>query len=334
MNDDIEPRVRELLAERARVSPETVERVARSIERLPDRRVRARTTIPLAAVAAVLIVAVVGIAVATLVRRPADVVAPASPLASATDSPTMTASPTVAAASPTIQPRPVWAMSVADHLDCDGPPSTMGMDVPARPGPFDPGQTPDDALQNILSTYRSLPRTGYTAALVTGDWALHRYLLDGEAKVHIVSTNRFPDVPEETRWEVVGLRACDPSEFALDDLEPGALTDWRDAGGRRLRTDVINSLAGPAHCGWQRTVFLSLGPDRAQYIRDPRHELEDETVMSFDPDVALPDDATDTGFHTDRWHMFTIPSGRAVYMRTADGAYERWPRAREPIGCA
>jgi hypothetical protein len=332
MSDDLEPRVRDMLGERARVSPETVERVAASIERLPDRGVRPRAAVPLAAIAAVLIVAVVGITLATLVRRPADVVAPATPSVSATDSPTSTPV-TTPSPTPTDQPRPVWAMNVADHLDCDGPPSTIGMDVPAVPDPFDPAPTPDDALANILRDYSTLPDAGFTRPLVVGHWALHRYLVDGRAKVHVVSTDRFPDVPSETGWQVVGLRACDPSEFDPVDVLDG-LTIWRDAADRPLPTYAIHSHAGPGHCDWERAIFLSLGREHTQYIRDPRHDLRDRTVMSFDPDVSIPADASDTGFHTEEWHLFTVPSGRAVYIRTSDGTYERWPRAREPIGCA
>jgi hypothetical protein len=223
-------------------------------------------------------------------------------------------------------------MNLANHLDCDGPPSTIGMDVPAVPGPFDPGETPDDALANILLTYWNLPASGYTPVLVDGPWALHRYLVDGRPKVHVVSTNEFPDVPSETRWEVVGLRACDRSEFAEAEFAPHANTIWLDASGNPARTEVITSYVGPAHCGWERTIFLSLAG--VQYIRDPHGDLDRYTIVPFHPDARLPDDAVDSGFHTDDWHVFTIPSGRAAFVRTPDGTFELWPRAKEPIGCA
>jgi hypothetical protein len=208
----------------------------------------------------------------------------------------------------------------------------MGNDVPAVPGPFDPGDSPDDALANILLTYWNLPASGYAPALVDGHWALHRFLVDGRPKVHIVSTNRFPEVPSETRWEVVGLRACDRSEFADAEFAPHANTIWLDASGNPARTGLITSHVGPAHCGWERTIFLYLGD--VQYLRDPRGDLAPYTVVPFHPDARLPGDAVDTGFHTDDWHVFTIPSGRAVFVRTAENTYELWPRAKEPIGCA
>ena len=191
-----------------------------------------------------------------------------------------------------------------------------------------------EAFENHLIDYVNLPASGYTSPLVDGHWALHRYLIEGRPKIHAVSTNQFPGVPSETRWQVVGLRACDPSEFAEGDFGPDGATIWRDADENPVHSDIVVSLPGPGHCGWERTIFLSLGPDHTQYFRDPNGDLADHTVLSFDPDVPLPEDAIDTGIHTDDWHMFTIPSGRAVFMRTADGTVERWPRARDEVGCA
>ena len=327
MSDDLERRLEDLLDERARVSAATHERTLDSIDRLPDRRKR-HIFGPVSIAAAMVVLTVIGLAAAISPRTP-PVLAP---------SPSTTASPQTslpsASPSPTLQPRPVWAKDLAEHLRCDGPISSIGMDVPASPGPLDPADTPDEALDNILNDYRSLPDSGYTSALIDGHWALHRYLVDARAKVHIVSTNQFPDVPVETRWQVVGLRACDPSEFGRSELGEGGPTIWRDASGDPVRTDIIFSSVGPAHCDWQRTVLLTLGAEHTQYIRDPYHDLADQTVMSFDADAPLPDDAVDTGLRNDEWHLFTIPSGRAVYMRTGAGTYERWPRTRDAIGCA
>jgi hypothetical protein len=329
MNDDFETRLHDLLAERGKVEPDAVDRAVGAIVGLPDRR---RTASPARLVAAAVIaLALIGLGLTVLLPRPADVATP-SPSPSM---PSQAASPSAAARtsepSPTAPPRPVWAMNVASHLDCDGPPSTIGMDVPTIPGPSDPGPTPDGALANILLTYWTLPASGYGPVLMDGNWALHRYLVDGRPKVHIVSTNLFPEVPSETRWEVVGLRACDPSEFAEADFGANANTIWRDAADEPVRTDVITSHVGPGHCGWERMIFLSLGD--LQYLRDPFGDLEAYTVVPFHPDARLPGDAVDTGMHTDEWHLFTIPSGRAVFVRTADGTYELWPRAKEPIGC-
>jgi hypothetical protein len=211
---------------------------------------------------------------------------------------------------------------------------TVGSDVPAVPGPIDPATTPDGALANILIPYSNLPVAGYAPTIVDGDWALYRYLVDGRAKIHAVGTNRFPDSPQETRWEVVGLRTCDPSEYADAEFGPNAGTIWSDAGGDPVRTDRIYSHEGGSHCFSATTVLLSYyDPEYAQYVRDPGVEFEQQLVVPYAADARLPDDAVDTGLHTDDWHLFSIPSGRAVFMRTAGGTYEMWPRASQPIGC-
>ena len=211
MSDDLEPRLREVLDARGSVAPDTVDRVVASIDTLPGRTGRDRARLPVAAIAAVVIVAVVGLALVALTRRPVDSAAPATP-------PPSTASPSPAA-SPTIPPRPVWAVDLASHLDCDGPPSSIGMDVPAVPAAVDPAATPDAALEAVRRDYPMLPATGFTRVLISGHWALHRYIVDGRPKVHIISTDLFADTPGASGWQVVGLRACDPSEFAA--VQPG-----------------------------------------------------------------------------------------------------------------
>lgn len=332
MNDDLETRLEDLLAERGRVGQDSVDRVTGSIDVLPDRRTVPRARVPLAAIAAVVVVALVGLAIATSLRGPTEPAAPTSPPSSIA-SPEVSPSTALAtpAPSPTLQARPVWAIGLANHLDCDGPPSTMGMDVPAVLEPSDSAPTPEGVLPVIQMLY-PLPASGFSPVLVDGHWALYRYLVDGRAKVHAVSTDQVPALPGNSAWYVVGLRACDPSEFELPDLAPGSNSIWLDTEGDPVRTDVITSHIGPAHCSWERTIFLALGD--AQYIRDPFGDLEQYTVVKFHPDARLPDDAVDTGMHTDDWHLFTIPSERSVFVRTADGTYELWPRAKEPIGCA
>jgi hypothetical protein len=331
MNDDLDEPLRDLLAERGSVAQDAIDRALGGIDAFPERRTARRRSLPLAA-AAVIALAVIGLALASLLPRPPDVAAPSPSPSVLSQAPSPSTAAVTPSPTPTVQPRPVWAMNLASHLDCDGPPSTIGMDVPAVPGPSEPGDTPDGALDNILLTYWNLPASGYAPVLVSGHWALHRFFVDGRPKVHVVSTNEFPDVPSETRWEVVGLRACDRSEFADADFPPNASMIWLNAAGDPVRTDVITSSVGPGHCGWERTIFLSLGD--LQYFRDPHGDLEQYTVVPFHPDIRLPADATDTGFHTDDWHLFTIPSGRAVFVRTTDGTIERWPGAKEPIGCA
>ena len=328
MNDDLERRLEDMLEERGRVTAATQGRTLDSIDRLPSRGRGNRHILgPVSIAAAMVVLTVIGLTAAISPRKP-PVLAP---------SPSTTASPQASlpsvSPSPTLQPRPVWAKDLASHLQCDGAIASMGMDVPGIPDPLDPATTPDGALANFLVDYPTLRPSLFGDAFVSGHWALHRYIANGRAKVHIVSTNEFPRVPQETRWQVVGMRSCDSSEFDIGDIRPGRGTVWRDAEGAPVRADVVSTGKGPGHCGWDRTVFLTLGAKHVQYIRDPYDDLADQTVMSFDPDAPLPDDAVDTGLLNDKWRLFTIPTGLAAYMQTGRGTYERWPRTRDEIGC-
>ena len=334
MNDEFETRLDELLAERSRVGHHTVERVVRSIDSFPNRRTVPRARVPLAAMAAVVLVALIGLAVATSLQGPTEVAAPTSPLPSIA-SPDVSPSPAIATPSPsaTLEARPIWATQLASHLDCEGPPLTIGSDVPDVLEPIDLATTPDGALANSLISYSNQPVAGYAPTIVDGHWALYRYLVDGRAKIHAVGTNLFPDFPQVTGWEVVGFRTCDPSEYADAMFGPNAGTIWSDTHDDPVRTDRIYAHE-TSHCFGAGTVLLSYyDPEYTQYVRYAGVEFEQRLVVPFDADVRLPSDAIDTGLHTDDWHLFTIPSGRAVFVRVADGSIELWPRANEPFAC-
>jgi hypothetical protein len=241
-------------------------------------------------------------------------------------------SPSGIAPSPFHAARPSWVIDLAGQLDCDGPIAGFGQEVPSNLGPFEPGGTPDQALDIARMNYWNLPATGFEPPVIEGAWARHRYAVGDRVKAIAVSTRWNPDIDPETGWEVVGLRACDPAEFDAGDLGPRAGTVWRDANGDPVRTDVITSYPGPGHCGWETTVFLSFGG--AQFFRDPKHVLKEYSVVTFDASSRLPADGVDTGLHTNEWHIFTIPSGRAVFVRTDGGPIERWPRSSQEVGCA
>jgi hypothetical protein len=333
MSDDLERRLKDVLDERAEVERATVDRTLASIDALPPRS-SVRSAVPVRPIAAALLVAIVGAAVLLSVRDRGEVAVSPSPTTSVDVSPSpavTTPGPTVAP-SPTLQPRPVWAVDLASHLDCDGPLASKGMDVAPVLVPSESALSPQDLLRVIQPLF-GLPESGFSPVLVNGHWALYRYLVDGRPKVHAVATDQVPDPVVEGEWYLVGLRACDASEFDPADLDPESITIWTDSSGEQVHSDVISSSVGPGHCGHERTIWLHLRRDEL-YIRDPFGDLADWTIVSFDPDVPLPADAIDTGYHTDRWHLFTIPSGRAVFVRTEDGTIERWPRARDGLGCA
>jgi hypothetical protein len=249
-----------------------------------------------------------------------------------TPGPTPTPTATTAAG-PTVEPGPFWVADLAGQLVCDGPVMDFGGEVPAEPGPMDPAATPAEALEYLLvARYAWLPATGWEPPQVEGPWALHRYVVDGRLKAIAVSTNRFPGIPDDVGWEVVGQRACDPSEFDPGDGLTDDTTLWLDAEGQRAPTARIFSRRGAGHCGWEAIIFLYV--EDKLYLRDLKGELADQTAGPFREVAALPADAVDTGLHTDNWHLFTVPDERFIYIRTNDGTIERWGRGSDDIGCA
>ena len=297
------------------------------------RRVSVRTLMaPLGVVA--LLVGVVGIGLSWSDGRHVRPVAMVStvPTNAGTPSaadPTASLSSTPSAAQ---DARPPWVLDLAGQLECDAPRADLGSEVVVPEGPVDPVPTTDRALRVLLNpgVYASLPLRGFEPARVDGHWVLYRYAVGGRLKAIAVGTDQF-GLGSTFGWEVVGVRACDASEFdPADGLTDGA-TLWVDRDGHRVRADRIFSRPGSAHCGWERAVLLEF--DGRQFLRDPKHVLAEATVVAFDATSRLPADVVDTGLHTERWHLFTIPSGRAVFIRTGDGRIELWPRAREAIGC-
>ncbi len=248
--------------------------------------------------------------------------------------PTPPAGPTAEpSGAPVADGRPVWVADLAGQLDCVGPMNQIGQEVPAEFGPMDPAQTPQLAIENILRAgmYAWLPAGGFDAAHVEGHWALHRYQVDGALKAVMVSTDRFVEVPELVGWEIVGLRACDPSEFdPADGLGDGTIL-WLDAAGDAMPATRIFSRAGPGHCGWEGVTFLHIGDEL--YLRDPEGVLAGQTPLPFKDVDALPADAVDTDFHTATQRLFRVSDPRAIYVRYEDGTVERWGRALDQIGC-
>ena len=201
MSDDLERRLEDLLDERGRVSAATQARTLDSIDRLPDRQRRLMWPRLLAA-AAVVALAVVALVSVAPSRRPPDVAAPS-----------LSASPS--SPRPTLQLRPVWAIDIASHLDCEGPPSSIGEEVTLESAARSDqaSLTPDAAFDSIRRDYPMLPATGFTPTLVDDHWALQRYIADGRPKIHIVATDQVPGTPPGNGWRIVGIRTCDPAEY-------------------------------------------------------------------------------------------------------------------------
>jgi len=116
--------------------------------------------------------------------------------------------------------------------------------------------------------------------------------------------------------------------------------------GHPVPTAEIDTLGGPAHCGWGSATFLYLAwplgsrdytmGDGRQFIRDPQGVVPiSELRSSFVPHAKLPPDAHETGYQKGGTKLYIAPSdaGRAVYI--VDGmSVERWPRSDPMTLCS
>jgi hypothetical protein len=282
------------------------------------------------------IVASVVLTVALIAACQSPVGAPLSSPASSDDaspSPAATATFEAPSATAAAGSRPAWVADLEGQLDCDGPMNQMGQEVPAEVGPFKPAPTPELALEGLLhaGTYAWLPGGGFESPHLEGHWAQHRYVVDGSPKAIVISTNTFPDVTEEVGWQIVGLRACDPSEFDPADGLPDGTILWLGAAGEPMPATQIFSRAGPAHCGWEGVTFLHIEDEL--YLRDPQGVLAGQAALPFRVVDALPGDAVDTGLHTATQRLFRVADPRVILVRGGDGTIERWGRALDQIGC-
>lgn len=251
-----------------------------------------------------------------------------------TGAPSPTPTPSAAAvASSTVAPAPFWVADLASQLQCDGPVARLGGEV-GQVSSFDPVATPEGALEVLLTpgVYATLPARGWQPAEVEGHFARHRYLVDDRLKAIAVSTDVLAGYPPDTGWDVVGVLACDASEFDPADGSTDGQSIWLDADGQPVRSDRLFSRRGPGHCGWEGITFLHF-EDRL-YLRDDKSMLADQTAGSFRLVDRLPSDAVDTGLHNPEWRLFTVADESSIYMQTIDDTVERWPRGSDDIGCA
>jgi hypothetical protein len=244
--------------------------------------------------------------------------------------------PMVAPPSTTPEPAPAWAGNLAGQLDCDGPQQPIGGEVgeltpvggtgTASPWPW---LYAEDVADLPLEGWTEEPKVPWE----TGASAFMRYVnaVNGRIKAVLIMGGHSID-GGPGHWDIVGFRACPPDEY--DQLR-GRTTDdaaWTDAN--RLPAAAVRTIVGPAHCGWESTVWLFLDGDRRLYLRDPLGVLRDTSVADYLPKTDMPADAKATGFRSRDRELFTTPDKDFVYVRTPAGV-ERWPRSKDPfIGCA
>lgn len=136
------------------------------------------------------------------------------------------------------------------------------------------------------------------------------------------------------------------------DSMDGYTSTWRGPDGAPAergsgpdRTFEVQTLAGSDHCGWENVVFLTVGwpPGTAhdtwaqsrQYIRDENGDIDGAPFLStFDADIDLPEGALFSGYQNEAVELWFGPDNgdESAYLQL-DGRVERWPRARELVGC-
>jgi hypothetical protein len=229
-------------------------------------------------------------------------------------------------------PAPAWVADLAGQLECDGPIASVGGEVPDAYGVGVGGESPDAGLASFLgpnNPFASLPAAGYERIGVDAHWASYAHRYEGRTKAIIVLTDTNP-FGQEPGWLVIGLRACDASEFDPAVPRTFPVTIWTDATGEPVSTETVRSVPGPGHCGWDSAIWLDVGGNL--YFRDPAGVMDVWTATRFDPDADLPAGAVDTGYRSADWSLWLDPGGDAFLVSPA--TIERWPRStNQDLAC-
>ncbi len=242
--------------------------------------------------------------------------------------------PTMGPSEPVLTPIPApsWSADLLGQLQCTGPASTIGGEVPSL---ADMGVFAGDAASALATFlgpsnfYASLPTDGFRPYHLEDHWAEYAYFAQGRIKALIVLSDTT--TTRGDGWTVTGMRACDASEFDPAAGLTSAVTIWTDADGQRVSTEKIVSYPGPAHCGHDESTWLTV--DGVLYFRDPKHVMADWVAHPFDADAKLPSDALDSGYRSESGELWIVPEGDAYLVATDH--VERWPRSTDQtLGCA
>jgi hypothetical protein len=338
MNDEFETRVETWLRERARPDPESLEAVRGSIDTLSPRRRRPQRAW-LAGVAAVIAVLAIG-ASALLLSWPPSGTAPSLPSVPGPPDPAAFAGdPRLRACYEAAGPvefafemphardyqRHFPAMLLAPELDVDDPAFAVvfASDAPPVVG----GSAPSSATSDPNGS--SNPNDRWVCILVGDTPNVYSNVDISGMRVDLGETTAASPTASPT------ASPASPSSTPTLTPEPppsaAVEAPWRDSN--LVPSPTVRSSVGPAHCGWESTVWLFID-DKELYLRDPDGIFADVEVGAFLPDTALPNEARDAGLSSQGRRLFTVPRGDAVYVETPTGV-ERWPRSTDPfIGCA
>jgi hypothetical protein len=223
-------------------------------------------------------------------------------------------------------------------LECDSRPYAGGTAF------YDSGlESVQDSAASALGNYFreegvQLPREGYRVERSDGDRVLLSYDVSGRSKITFIVADTILDFNGDRGWGVETWAQCDPSELPADVTDALDIQVWRGTDGARVPVTTIQSFQGAEHCDWQDITFLMLGHgrDAVEYVRDTTGTLSRSLVTTYAADTPLPESATDAGFSRDGRRLWLAADGDAAYLVADQGAghAERWPAAKQLIGCA
>lgn len=188
--------------------------------------------------------------------------------------------------------------------------------------------TPTEALEAFIGNDGALvPRGGYRLERETQNRVLFSYDMSGDTKVAVIVAENT----EGVGWSMETFAECDPAEL------PDAVTDelgidvWVNEKNERVPITTIQSSRGAEHCDWGSATFLSLGD--YIFVKDPQGVLPQESLSGpFVPDIALPEDAEDTGYILDGQRLWVGADRSSAFIVTQQRV-ERWPVATSSVGC-
>jgi hypothetical protein len=236
---------------------------------------------------------------------------------------------------------PMDAGAAVGALECDGK-------TPYRRGEgiYDDGLAKvQESAEAALDDYMResglsfwTPRDGYAVERDKDGRVLFSYDVDGRTKVSLFAADSVRDWNRDEGWGIRTWAQCDLSELppeVTDDLNIGV---WEDESGRRVPVTRIQSYQGAEHCDWTDITFLLVGRKKAAdlYVRDTGGEFSELLRTTFASEATIPDGATDTGLRRDGRQLWIEPRKKAAYLVSLDDPrdVERWPAAKQRIGCA
>jgi hypothetical protein len=110
---------------------------------------------------------------------------------------------------------------------------------------------------------------------------------------------------------------------------------WLDESGQRLEGSQLIEYPGFKHCGHDKVVFMIFFGD--MYAKDDRgvlgelHNAAGDT-LTFTVLDEVPLEVEPTGLTAGEREIYFDDATRSdyLYIRQADGRFERWPRAETP----